>query len=97
MRGLGVNNRWNTRDEVLNRAHLARISNSKPLDRSFTTDKVVNSPNFRLQRVCGLCGSSLWWWRERRIIRVDSDHIIDTGLGEWLCGRCHPNPNRVEG
>lgn len=32
---------------------------------------------------CSICGSTDWWWQP------DSRW----GPGEWLCGRCHPNPN----
>jgi len=31
---------------------------------------------------CHICGTTDWWWRQTY------------GPGEWLCGRCHPNPNR---
>ena len=33
---------------------------------------------------CYNCGSIDWWWRE----------VSEWGQGEWLCGKCHPNPNK---
>ncbi len=32
---------------------------------------------------CHNCHSMKWWWRENAWSRG----------GDWLCGRCHPNPN----
>jgi len=34
---------------------------------------------------CPVCRSTNWWWREPG----------EYGCGEWLCNRCHPNPNPV--
>lgn len=49
------------------------------------------APPPRPIRVCGTCGSVDWWWREPcRIFDIYSP-------GAWLCGRCHPKPNREEG
>ena len=36
---------------------------------------------------CWVCGANDWWWRS------DSQW----GPGQWLCGRCHPNPNPGSG
>lgn len=33
---------------------------------------------------CGSCRSFDWWWRPPSLLG---------GKGEWVCGRCHPNPN----
>jgi len=38
---------------------------------------------------CATCGSNEWWWRQA--ILFDTPPV-----GEWLCGRCHPDP-REEG
>ena len=32
---------------------------------------------------CHNCGTNTWWWRPPS----------EYGCGEWLCGKCHPNPN----
>jgi len=44
------------------------------------TEGMTNKP----QHPCPICHSTDWWWRP------DSQW----GPGEWLCGRCHPNPNK---
>ena len=44
----------------------------------------------RPRKPCGTCGSMEWWWREPRMI------FESYSRGEWLCGRCHPNPNKEE-
>ena len=33
---------------------------------------------------CPICGSTDWWWRQNNW----------APKGEWLCARCHPNPNK---
>lgn len=38
----------------------------------------------RPEKSCLSCGSNNWWYREPS----------QWGKGEWLCGRCHPNPNK---
>jgi len=35
---------------------------------------------------CHTCGSTSWWWRQNAW----------APKGEWLCGRCHPDPDRSE-
>jgi len=40
-------------------------------------------------RACGICKEKAWWWREPSII-----YGVAHSPGAWLCGRCHPNPNR---
>jgi len=37
---------------------------------------------------CSNCGSKAWWYREPRMIFNEF-----YSPGEWLCGRCHPDPN----
>ena len=32
-------------------------------------------------RPCGVCGADDWWLRTA------------SGKPEWLCGKCHPNPD----
>jgi len=34
---------------------------------------------------CYNCGSIDYWWRESN----------NWGYGEWLCGKCHPQPNQT--
>lgn len=34
-------------------------------------------------RPCFVCGSYDWWLRK-----------VGFGAEAWLCGRCHPNPNK---
>jgi hypothetical protein len=82
--------------ERLARAHLAHIGANKGSNKPFTTNKVIYGSYRALGRVCFACKSDIWWWRHTRNIRVDSEHIIDTGKGEWLCGRCHPKPKGVD-
>ena len=33
---------------------------------------------------CHNCGATDWWWRQND----------GAPRGDWLCGRCHPNPNK---
>jgi len=35
-------------------------------------------------RPCHVCGLTDWWWRPSS----------QWGPGEWLCGHCHPDPNK---
>src|SRR3990172_831676 len=35
-------------------------------------------------RACPCCGGKVWWWRSPNKQWGDP--------GEWVCGRCHPNP-----
>ena len=34
---------------------------------------------------CHVCHSTIWWWRQAQ------------GPGEWVCGVCHPEPERRAG
>jgi hypothetical protein len=36
------------------------------------------------EQPCYACGLKEWWWRE-------SSHL--GGPGDWVCQKCHPNPN----
>ena len=33
---------------------------------------------------CRNCGADAWWWRQ----------TSPKAIGEWICGVCHPNPNK---
>jgi len=41
--------------------------------------------NIPKKGTCPACGSSDWWWRPASGLG---------GPGGWVCGRCHPNPNK---
>jgi len=45
----------------------------------------------RPTKPCHICKSDKWWYRKPRIILRS---VFSSG--EWLCGLCHPNPNKGE-
>lgn len=36
---------------------------------------------------CHVCGANAWWWRQASLSGWEQP-------GEWLCGRCHPDPRK---
>ncbi len=41
---------------------------------------------------CPACRSTAWWYREPRML-----FGVIYSPGEWLCGVCHPDPNKEGG
>ncbi|MDP2729149.1 MAG: hypothetical protein Q8O55_01545 [Dehalococcoidales bacterium] len=52
------------------------------------TGSQITTGSPRPERVCS-CGSRNWWYRKPRMLL---DQFYDHG--EWLCGSCHPDPNK---
>jgi len=63
------------------------LGEKEPYDDKETTHGMCENCSQKMTNEipCGVCGARDWWYRESG---------QEGRPGEWLCGRCHPDPNK---